>query len=111
MNEYILIIIFTTFFSSVSQVLLKQSANKKHKNFLFEYLNWRVGIAYFIFGMVLILNTYAYTRVEMKYGAVLDSLTYVFVMILSYFILKEKFSKKRLIGNIMIILGIIVYVL
>jgi len=33
------------------------------------------------------------------------------VMVLSYFILKEKFTKGQLIGNLMIITGVMVYTL
>ena len=59
-----------TMFSAVSQILLKQSANEEHASALREYLNWRVIVAYLIFGSVLLLNTYAYTQVDLKYGLV-----------------------------------------
>ena len=42
--------------------LLKQSAGKKHKSWIYEYLNWRVITAYGIAFSVLLLNTYAYTK-------------------------------------------------
>ncbi len=98
-----------TFFTAVSQVLLKQSANKQWENPIREYLNWRVLLSYFIFFCVLLVNTYAFTKVEMKYGTVIDAFSYVFVMILSYVILKEKFTKGRVIGNLIIIAGILIY--
>ncbi|MDO4650840.1 MAG: EamA family transporter, partial [Eubacteriales bacterium] len=44
-----------------------------------------------------------------KYGAVIDTCSYLFVMLLSYFILKEKFTKGRIIGNLIIMIGILVY--
>lgn len=66
---------------------------------------------YGIFAAVLFLNTYAYTKVDMKYGAVIDTFTYVFVMVLSYFILKEKFTKEKLIGNLIIMSGVFIYTL
>ena len=47
-----------TFFTAISQVLLKQSANKKYSHPLLEYLNWRVIVAYGIFFGVLLLNTW-----------------------------------------------------
>ena len=94
-----------TMFSAVSQILLKQSANEEHASALREYLNWRVIVAY------LILNTYAYTQVDLKYGPVLDTFTYVFVLLLSFGVLKEKVSKGKLIGNLIIILGVLVYTL
>ena len=98
-----------TFFSASSQILLKQSANQTHKNVIFEYLNWRVITAYIIFSGVLLLNTYALTQVDMKYGSIIDTFSYVFVMILSCLILKEKFTKGKVIGNLLIIAGIILY--
>ena len=44
-----LIMLAGTFFSAISQVLLKQSANMEYKNPLWEYLNWRGILAYGIF--------------------------------------------------------------
>ncbi len=111
MNFYFFLMFLCTFFTAISQVLLKQSANKTYKSWIFEYLNWRVITAYGISAAVLLLNTYAYTVVDMKYGAVIDTFSYVFVMVLSYFLLKEKFNKGQLIGNLVIISGILIYTL
>ena len=84
MNKYMILMLICTMFSAVSQILLKQSANEEHASALREYLNWRVIVAYLIFGSVLLLNTYAYTQVDLKYGPVLDTFTYVFVLLLSF---------------------------
>jgi len=106
---FMLLMIGGTFFTAISQVLLKQSANRTYSHPVFEYLNWRVILAYFLFFGVLLLNTYAYTQVDMKYGPVLDTFAYVFVLLLSYFVLKEKITKGKVIGNLIIIAGIIIY--
>jgi len=106
-----LIMLCGTFFSAVSQILLKQSANKTYKNALLEYLNWRVILAYGIFFAVLLLNTLCYTKVDMRFGPVIDTATYVFVLIFSRLILKEKITRGKIIGNLIIIAGIIVYTL
>ncbi len=111
MWPYFLLMFAATFFTAVSQVLLKQSSDKVHKSWIYEYLNWRVITAYGISFSVLLLNTYAYTKVDMKYGAVIDTFSYVFVMILSYFLLKERFNRGQLIGNLIIITGVMVYTL
>ncbi len=111
MNNYMLIMIGGTFLTAISQILLKQSANKQYKSVLYEYLNWRVILSYGIFFGVLLLNTYAFTKVDLKYGAVIDTLSYVFVMLLSWLLLREKFSKGKLIGNLLIMAGVIVYTL
>ena len=108
---FIFIMFVCTFFSAISQILLKQSADTKHEGgWLAEYLNWRVILAYGIFFIVLFVNTYCYTVVDMRFGAVIDSAAYVFVLILSRIILKEKITKGKLIGNLIIVAGIIIYV-
>lgn len=104
-----LLMFAATFFSAASQILLKQSANKSYKHPIFEYLNWRVITAYGIFFGVLLLNTYAYTQVPYKYGSIIDTFTYIFVLILSTLLLKEKITKGKLLGNLIIIAGILIY--
>lgn len=111
MNNFIWIMIGGTFLTAISQILLKQSANKTYAKPILEYLNWRVILSYGIFFGVLVLNTYAFTKVDLKYGAVIDTLSYVFVMFLSWFLLREKFNKKKLLGNLLIMAGVIIYTL
>lgn len=108
-NPFIFIMVAGAFLTAISQLLLKQSANQEHKNFLAEYLNWRVILAYAIFFGVLLANTYAYTKVDMKYGSIIDTLAYVFVFALSFFALHEKVTKRKLIGNLLIVAGILIY--
>ena len=109
MNIYLLILIVATVFSAFSQVLLKQSARRDHKSWIYEYLNWRVITAYGIAFAVLFANTWACTGIDVRYGPVIDTLTYVFVMIFSFVLLKERFSRGQLIGNLIIIAGILIY--
>lgn len=111
MNVYLLVLFIATIFSAGSQVLLKQSARMEHKSWIYEYLNWRVITAYAISFGVLFSTTYAYTKVDMRFGPVIDTFTYVFVMILSYLLLKEKFTRGQLIGNLIIIAGVLIYTL
>ena len=100
-----------TFFTAVSQILLKQSSNIKYENKIREYLNFRVILSYGMFFLILLLNTWCYTKVEMRYGPVIDTAAYVFVLILSRLILKEKFTKGKILGNLIIIAGILIYTL
>ena len=84
-----------TFFTAVSQILLKQSSNIKYENKIREYLNFRVILSYGMFFLILLLNTWCYTKVEMRYGPVIDTAAYVFVLILSRLILKEKITMAK----------------
>ena len=100
-----------TFFTAVSQILLKQSSNIKYENKIREYLNFRVILSYGMFFLILLLNTWCYTKVEMRYGPVIDTAANVFVLLLSRLILKEKITKGKILGNLIIITGILIYTL
>ena len=99
------------FFRNLAGAAEAERRENVYRVSIYEYLNWRVIVAYGISFSVLLLNTYAYTVVPMKYGAVIDTFTYVFVMGLSYLILKEHFTRGQLIGNLIIIAGVLVYTL
>ena len=111
MSPYLILLFAATFFTAFSQILLKQSARIEHKSWIYEYLNWRVILAYGISFAVLFINMYAFTKIDMRYGSVVDTFTYFLVMILSYLTLKEQFTKGQLIGNLLIITGILIYTL
>ena len=102
-RTFILIMLSGTFFSAVSQILLKQSANIRYENRIREYLNFRVILSYTIYMLILLLNTWCYTKVDMRYGPVIDTA--------AYFILKEKITKGKIMGNLIIIAGILIYTL
>ena len=110
-NLYVLLVLFTAFLSAVSQILLNKSNSRAHKNIIFEYLNWRVILSYFILFCTLALNIVALKHLELKTVNALGAACYLFVLILSSIFLKEKITKKKIFGNILIVLGIIIFVL
>lgn len=110
-NFYFLLMFLGTLLTAISQVLLKTSSGKTYKSWIYEYLNWRVILSYSLFVVVLAMNTWAFTKVQMKYGTIIDAFSYVFVMILSVVLLREKITRGRLIGNLIIIAGILIYTL
>lgn len=103
--------IFAVFISSVSQILLKKSTNKKQTSLLKEYLNPIVLIAYAIFSLSILITIVSYKIIPLSLGPVLESCGYIFIIILSRFILKEKLTKKKVIGTILIIIGMICFTL
>ena len=56
-----------------------------------------------------ILTILAYKGLDFKNGPIIEALGYIFIMVLSYFFLKEKITKRKIIGNALILLGIIVF--
>ena len=106
---YIIIFIASVFISSLSQILLKKSANVNYTNKLKEYLNIRVVFAYFLFFVSTLITIYAYKGVPLSSGPILEATGYIFVNILGFVILNEKLNKRKLLGMVLIILGIIIY--
>lgn len=60
---------------------------------------------------VLALNVFIYTKIDYRFGVVINSLSMVLVMILAKVILKERLGRKRIAGNILIVIGIICFTL
>lgn len=109
MIKYFIIGVISGILSSFSQVLLKKSAEKEKKTILGEYLNPYVIIGYTIMISCMALMIIAYRGLPFKYGAVLESLVYLYIMILSRILLKERLTKKKIIGNIVIVIGVIIF--
>ena len=107
MSKYIILLVLAVVVSSVSQIILKKSASKTYNSIIKEYLNPYVIIGYGL--MVLSTVLVVLKGVPYKNEPIIESLGYIFVMILSNRILKEKITKKKLIGNLLILIGIIIY--
>lgn len=110
MNKFYLIIIGTAFLSALSQILLNISARRKYSRKIFEYLNPWVIASYGILFAVLLVNTFCMKHLPLKDAHAIAASTYLFVLILSRVILGEKITKRKLLGNIILIVGIIIFV-
>lgn len=107
--RFVLIFLLSVFISSVSQIALKKSAKKTYKAKSEEYLNPIVIISYAVFFLSSLLTVYAYKGIDLSLGPVLEATGYIYIVILARIILKEKLTKKKIAGNLIIILGIIVF--
>ncbi len=103
------VFIGSVFISSVSQILLKKSANRNYDSVLKEYLNPLVIIAYAMFFCSMLLTMYCYRYVDVSAGPILESAGYVFVAVLGFLFLREKFTKKKIIGMLVLLCGIAVF--
>ena len=103
------VLLLSVFVSSVSQILLKKAANKTYKNTLQEYLNPLVIIAYGMFFCSMILTMLALKHVPLSMSPILESTGYIFVSVLGYIFLKERFSKRKLLGLALILAGVIIF--
>lgn len=108
-NSYTCIFILSVFIASISQVMLKKSANIKHESRVREYINIYVIGSYFILFISTILTVIAYRGVELKNGPVIEACGYIFIIILSRIFLGEKITAMRITGTLLIIIGIIIF--
>ena len=106
---YTLILTTSVFISSISQILLKKGAEKKYPSKIREYLNPFVMSGYMLFFGCTLLSMFSLKVVPLSMAPVVESLGYIFVAVLGFFFLKEKFTKRQLIGTALIILGFVVY--
>ena len=109
MIKYILVFILSVCIASISQILLKKSANIERKNRIEEYLNVYVISSYGLLFVSTLLTLYAYTKVKLSTGIVLETISYILIPILSYFIIKENIEKRQIKGIILIIVGILIF--
>lgn len=111
LSPYLLLILCSVIMASFAQILLKKATLKTYKSWIFEYLNPYVIFGYGIMMIGMVLNVLAYRKVDYKNGPVIESLGFLFVMILSWFFFKEKITKKKLFGNLIILLGVVIFYL
>lgn len=107
MNKGILIYLITPLLSAVSQMILKKAADNPKYTGLRTYLNLPVICAYGLFFGCMLLNVIALRTLDLTSASILEASGYLYVMLLSVLILKEKLTLRRFIGNMIIIAGII----
>lgn len=107
--RYWIFLLLSVIIASFSQILLKKSAKITYKTWIKEYLNPYVIIGYSMMIISTVLTIFAYKGLEYKNGPIIESLGYILVMVLSYYFFKEKITKRKLLGNLLILLGIVVF--
>lgn len=106
---YILLMLASVFLASISQVMLKKSAQKTYKNKLYEYLNPLVIGSYTIFIGTTFVSVVAYRGVPLSLGPILEATSYLYITFFGILIFKEKINLKKIVAMIFIIMGILVY--
>lgn len=95
--------------ASVSQILLKKAARNHYDSYIREYLNVWVVCGYALMVVSTLLTILAYRGMDYKNGPIIEAIGFSLVMILSRIFFSEKLTKKKILGNILIFLGIIVF--
>lgn len=109
MSVYVGAMLLGVFLASVSQMVLKKGAAQQYPTLIRQYLNPYVMGGYFLLGISTILVIFAYRGMPYKYGPVIETLGFILVMVFSRLFFKERFSKRKILGACLIILGIIIF--
>lgn len=109
MIKYICVFVVAVFVSSISQILMKKSASRNYNNMAKEYFNFLVIIAYVLLLVSNFLSLYAYKVIPLSMGPILEATGYLWVALLSWGILRERIKKRKMIGLIIIFIGIFIY--
>lgn len=107
---YKLIVIFSVMAAAGAQMLLKKSALLKYASMIKQYLNpWVIG-GYLILGLSLLINIYCLSHgVQVKEISIIESLSYLFVPLFSWYCFRERINWKKAGSICIILIGIIVF--
>lgn len=105
------ILLISVFIASVSQVMLKKSANRTYDSPLKEYLNPLVIFAYVLFVGTTLLSVLAYRGIPLSLGPVLEATGYLYITAFGVLIFKEKMTRGKIAALVLILLGIAIYAL
>ncbi len=105
----ILMVLAATLIASISQILLKYSANADHKSRCAEYLNIFVVLGYGLLLATTVINVFALRRIPLSMAVALDASGQVFVPVFSCLFLHERLNSKKILGMATIITGICIF--
>lgn len=104
------LVIVSVLAAAGAQMLLKRSAQKQYPSFIRQYLNpWVIG-GYGIMGASLLLNIFCLSHgVQVKEISIIESLSYLFVPVLSWVFFKERITWRKASAIMVIIFGIAMF--
>lgn len=107
---YYIIVISSVFLAACAQMLLKQGARQQYATWWRQYMNgWVIG-GYAILFATMMINIFAMSRgVQVKEVSIIESMSYLFVPALSFFIFKEKLTWRKILAIAVIITGVIIF--
>lgn len=109
MNKYIIIFIIGIIIANYSQILLKKATLQDYDKKWREYINVFVIVGYTLFTINAGLNIIALKGIPLKQVSVLESLSYLIMLVFSWYFLGEKITKRKIIGNIIIVIGVVIF--
>lgn len=109
---YLLITIGVVFVAACAQMLLKQGARQGYTPWWRQYINgWVIG-GYTVMFLAIIANIWCmHHGVQLKELSIIESMSYLFVPILSWLFFNEQINRRKAVAIGIIIIGVIVFFL
>jgi small multidrug resistance pump len=111
MTSGVLIYLITPLISAASQLLLKRAADDPRFTGLRFYLNPLVIAAYALFFGCMVANVFALRTLDLTVASVLEASGFLYVMVLGALLLRERITARKLVGNALIVAGILITLL
>ena len=102
-----LIMVLGVVIAGFSQLLLKSATQRTYKHWIYQYLNVRVILGYGIMVASTLCTVIAYHVLPLSMAPACDA----FGQVLSWLILKDKITRRKLMGIIVILAGILIFFL
>jgi small multidrug resistance pump len=108
---YIFLAVVTQFLVALAQVILKIGAKKVdfRKPFTCNFKNKYLLISIFLFLLVPVLSIITMRVIDFSNFYSFTALSYFFIMLFSWCILREDIDRLRIAGNILVIAGVIIF--
>ena len=100
----IFLVIFVTFFTSIGQVFLKNGLG--HVNNLSSILNFSLFFGLLLYEIGFIITLFALRKGELSILSPLMALSYIWVILLAFFIFSESITLIKILGISFILLGV-----
>jgi drug/metabolite transporter (DMT)-like permease len=115
--DIILLIVATSICDTISQSFLKNVINslsfkirgiKKLFQFIWQLITTlRVWVGFLFSILSLFIWLFVLSKADLNFAFSIDSMHYIFIALSSMLILKEKVGKKRWLGTLLIVVGIV----
>ena len=99
-------LIIMTFMGSIASLFLKRASGSNGLKSLLFNQNLYIGGMLYLFSAV--LNIWILRYVDYSVVLPLTSLTYVWTMVVSYLVLKEKITRRKIAGVLLVLVGAVI---
>ena len=107
---YYILVILSVFAAACAQMLLKQGARKNYAPWWRQYVNGYVIGGYAIMLAAMVVNIFAMSRgVMVKEVSIIESLSYLFVPVLSFCFFRERITWRKVCAIAVIMVGVIIF--